>query len=48
MSTPITDGKQLTNLAYHSSVVSGLAIGYAVVGKKNPERGYTKIGFCAV
>ena len=34
MSTPSTDGKQLANLAYHSAVVSGLAIGYATLGKK--------------
>ena len=29
MSTPSTDGKQFANLAYHSAVVSGLAMGYA-------------------
>ena len=34
MSTPSTDGKQLANLAYHSAVVSGLAIGYATLGKQ--------------
>ena len=34
MSTPSTDGKQLANLVYHSAVVSGLAIGYATLGKK--------------
>lgn len=34
MSTPSADGKQLVNLAYHSAVVGGLAIGYATLGKK--------------
>ena len=33
MSTPITDGNGLANMAYHSAVVSGLAIGYARLGK---------------
>ena len=34
MSTPSTDGKQFANLAYHSAVVSGLAMGYATLDKK--------------
>ena len=34
MSAPSTDGKQFANLAYHSAVVSGLAMGYAALGKK--------------
>lgn len=33
MSTPITDGKMLANAAYHSAVVTGLAMGYARLGK---------------
>lgn len=28
-----TDGKMLANAAYHSAVVSGLALGYARLGK---------------
>ena len=45
MSTPITDGKQLANLAYHSAVVSGLAIGYATLGKKNLKGAMPKLDF---
>ena len=33
MTTPATDGKMLVNVLYHSAVVSGLAIGYARLGK---------------
>lgn len=33
MTTPATDGKMLVNALYHSAVVSGLAIGYAQLGK---------------
>jgi hypothetical protein len=33
MSTPITDGKMLAKAAYHSAVVSGLAMGYARLSK---------------
>ena len=33
MSTPTTDGKMLVNALYHSAVVSGLAMGYAKLGK---------------
>ena len=33
MTTPTTDGKMLVNVLYHSAVVSGLAAGYARLGK---------------
>ena len=33
MTTPATDGKMLVNALYHSAVVSGLAAGYARLGK---------------
>ena len=33
MTTPATDGKMLVNALYHSAVVSGLAAGYAQLGK---------------
>ena len=33
MTTPATDGKKLVNALYHSAVVSGLAAGYARLGK---------------
>ena len=33
MTTPATDGKMLVNALYHSAVVSGLAAGYAWLGK---------------
>jgi len=33
MTTPATDGKMLVNALYHSAVVSGLAMGYARLGK---------------
>jgi phosphoribosylaminoimidazole (AIR) synthetase len=33
MTTPATDGKMLANALYHSAVVSGLAMGYAKLGK---------------
>ncbi len=33
MTTPATDGKMLVNALYHSAVVSGLAVGYARLGK---------------
>ena len=32
-STMPTDGKMLANIAYHAAVVTGLAIGYAKLGK---------------
>lgn len=33
MTTPATDGKMLANVLYHSTVVSGLAMGYSRLGK---------------
>lgn len=33
MTTPATDGKIFVNALYHSAVVSGLAVGYAKLGK---------------
>ena len=33
MTTPATDGKMIVNALYHSAVVSGLATGYAQLGK---------------
>ena len=33
MTTPATDGKMLVNALYHSAIVSGLAAGYARLGK---------------
>jgi len=33
MTTSATDGKMLVNALYHSAVVSGLAMGYARLGK---------------
>ena len=30
---PATDGKMLVNALYHSAVVSGMAMGYARIGK---------------
>ena len=33
MTTPATDGKVIVNTLYHSAVVSGLAMGYAWLGK---------------
>ena len=33
MTTPATDGKMIVNALYHSAVVSGLATGYARLGK---------------
>ena len=45
MSTPSTDGKQLANLAYHSAVVSGLAMGYATLGNKIVKGATPKLDF---
>ena len=45
MSTPSTDGKQLVNSAYHAAVVSGLAIGYAALGKKIMKGATPKLDF---
>ena len=33
ITTPATDGKMLVNALYHSAEVSGLAAGYALLGK---------------
>ena len=33
MTAPATDGKMIVNALYHSAVVSGLAMGYARLGK---------------
>ena len=45
MPTPSTDGKQLVNAAYHSAVVSGLAIGYAALSKKIMKGATPKLDF---
>ena len=45
MSTPGTDGKQLVNWPYHSAVVSGLAVGYATLGKKIMKGATPKLDF---
>ena len=33
MTTPATDGKMLVNVLYHSALVTGIAEGYAKLGK---------------
>ena len=33
MTAPATEGKMIMNALYHSAVVSGLAMGYARLGK---------------
>ena len=33
MTTPATDGKMIVNALYHRAVISGLAMGYARLGK---------------
>ncbi|MCU7813519.1 MAG: hypothetical protein KZQ77_20130 [Candidatus Thiodiazotropha sp. (ex Notomyrtea botanica)] len=33
MTSPATDGKMLVNALYHAAVVSGIAAGYARLGK---------------
>ena len=45
MPTPSTDGKQLVNVAYHSAIVSGLAIGYATLSKKILKGATPKLDF---
>ena len=45
MSTPSADGKQLVNAAYHSAVVSGLAVGYAALSKKILKGATPKLDF---
>ena len=43
--TPSIDGKQLVNAVYHAAVVSGLAIGYAALGKKIMKGATPKLDF---
>ena len=45
MATPGADGKQLANSAYHAAVVSGLAIGFATLGKKILKSATPKLDF---
>ena len=45
MATPATDGKMLVNALYHSEVVSGLAAGYARIGKMAIEGSPPKLDF---
>ena len=33
MTTPATDGKMLVNALYYSTVISGIAMGYTLLGK---------------
>ena len=44
MTTPATDGKMIVNALYHS-VVSGLAMGYARLGKMAVGGGTPKLDF---
>ena len=53
MTTPVTDGKMLVNALYHSAVVSGLAAGYARLGKmaiggRPPKLDFTPRDVCMV
>ena len=45
MATPGADGKQLANSTYHAAVVSGLAIGFATLGKKITKSAGPKLDF---
>ena len=45
MTTPATDGKMLVNALYHSAVVTGLAAGYARLGKMAIGGSPPKLGF---
>jgi hypothetical protein len=45
MTTPITDGKMLANAAYHSAVVTGLAMGYARLTKMITKGATPKLDF---
>ena len=45
MTTPATDGKMIVNALYHSAVVSGLATGYARLGKMAMGGSPTKLDF---
>ena len=42
---PSADGKKLANLAYHSAVVGGLAVGYATLSKKIMKGATPKLDF---
>ena len=45
MTTPDTDGKMLVNVLHYSAVVSGLAAGYARLGKMAIEGSPPKLDF---
>ena len=45
MTTPATDGKVIVNTLYHSAVVSGLAMGYARLGKMVMGGSLSKLDF---
>ena len=45
MTTPATDGKVIMNTLYHSAVVSGLAMGYARLGKIAMRGSLPKLDF---
>ena len=45
MTTPATDGKMIVNALYHSAVISGLAIGYAQLGKMAMGGSPSKLDF---
>ena len=45
MTTPATDRNMLVNALYHSAVVSGLAAGYARLGKMAIEGSPLKLDF---
>ena len=45
MTTPATDGKMIVNAQCHSAVVSGLAMGYARLGKMAVGGGTPKLDF---
>ena len=45
MTTPATDGKMIMNALYHSAIVSGLATGYAQLGKMAMGGNLPKLDF---
>ena len=45
MTTPATDRKMIVNALYHSTVVSGLATGYARLGKMAMGSSPSKLDF---
>ena len=47
MSSPSADGKMLVNAAYHSAVITGLAVGYAKLGKMIFKGPAPKLDFSA-